>query len=180
MEKPDIPTVNDELARKFCRVEARLDGSRSAVELFEELLTGVETQFAIPFAWLSLIRRPETAALRASLEVSPFLAGRLNDIAEAPFQEVVPDCAAPLLANGDLRRYFRLLPPSRKYFIRSLAVSPLTPGGTTIGSINLGDASPARYEPGMDTALLTHLAGCVSAHLFRLRSPGNKNARSPW
>lgn len=172
MAIPDVPTVNDELARKFHRVEAGLDGSRSAVELFERLFTEIETQFAVPYAWLSLIRRPETATLRASLETSPLLADRLNFISEAPFREVVPGCAAPLLASGDLRRYFRLLPPSRKYFIRSLAVSPLTPGGTTIGSINLGDASPARYDPGMDTALLTHLARSVSAHLFRLSFPG--------
>ena len=174
MNKPDIPTVNDELARKFRQVEARLGGCRSAAELFEELLAGIEAQFAVPFVWLSFIRRPETTALLKGLERSSFLADRLNSIAEASFQEIVPDCAIPLLAGGDLKRYFRLLPRSRKYFIRSLAVSPLLLGGTPIGSLNQGDSSPTRYEPGMDTTLLAHLTRCVSERLSRLLSPGGE------
>ena len=171
MEEPDIPKINDELARKFRQVEANLSIHRSAAELFEALLAGIEKEFGIPFVWLSLIRLPETAGLRKSLEASAFLRDRLNSIGKTSFLEIVPDCGAPLLVSGDLRPFFRLLPGTRKYFIRSLAVSPLTLRGTTIGSINHGDASPARYESGMDTTLLTHLARSVSDRLACLLPP---------
>jgi uncharacterized protein YigA (DUF484 family) len=174
MEEPDIPKINDELARKFRMIEAELAFRRSAAELFETLLTEIETQFGIPFVWFSLIRLPETTGLRKSLEASALLRDRLNCIEAAPFREIVPDVAPPLLVSGDLRPFFRLLPRTRKYFIRSLAVSPLTLRGTLIGSLNFGDASPARYEPGMDTTLLLHLARCVSDRLARLLPPGGK------
>jgi uncharacterized protein YigA (DUF484 family) len=174
MEELDIPTINDELARKFGQVETELSGRQSALELFEGLLTGIEREFGIPFVWLSLIRLPETAGLRKSLEASAFLRDRLNSIEKTSFREIVPDCGAPLLVSGDLRPFFRLLPRTRKYFIRSLAVSPFTLRGTPIGSINHGDASPARYEAGMDTTLLMHLARSVSDRLACLLPPAGQ------
>ena len=174
MEEPDIPKINDEIARKFQKIEADLRTHRSAAELFEALLAEIETRFGVPFVWLSLIRLPETTALRKSLEESAFLHDRLNSIEKAPFLEIVPDCALPLLVSGDLRPFFRLLPRNRKYFIRSLAVSPLALRGTLIGSLNHGDTSPARYEPGMDTTLLMHLARNVSESLAHLLPPGGK------
>ena len=73
MEETDVPTINDEIARKFRKIEADLSTRRSAAELFEALLAGIEREFAIPFVWLSLIRLPETAGLRKSLEASAFL-----------------------------------------------------------------------------------------------------------
>jgi len=171
MNRPDIPTTNDEIARKFRQIEADLCICRSVAELFESLLAGLEGKFGIPFVWLSLIRTPETTALRKSLEASAVLQDRLNSIEAKPFREILPDCAAPLLASGDLRPFFRLLPRARKYLIRSLAVSPLTLRGVPIGSINHGDVSPARYEPGMDTTLLGDLARQVSDRLARLLPP---------
>jgi uncharacterized protein YigA (DUF484 family) len=168
MEEPDITTINDRIACKFRKIEAGLRTHRSAAELFEALFVGLEMEFGIPFVWLSLIRLPETAGLRKGLEESAFLRDRLNSIDKASFLETVPDFAAPLLVSGDLRPFFRLLPRTRKYLIRSLAVSPLTLHGTPIGSINHGDTSPARYEPGMDTTLLGHLARSVSESLARI------------
>ena len=171
MDAPDITTINDEIARKFRKIEAGLSSHRTAAELFEALLVGIEAEFAIPFVWLSVIRLPETAGLRKSLEASAFLRDRLNSIDKTTFLEIVPDFAAPLLVSGDLRPFFRLLPHTRKYLIRSLAVSPLALHGTPIGSLNQGDTSPARYEPGMDTTLLRHLARSVSESLARLLPP---------
>ncbi len=145
MNDPDILKINEEITRKFRKIEADLALCRSAVELFEALLADIETEFGIPFVWLSLIRIPETTGLQKNLEASPLLRDRLNLIEKAPFLAVVPDGAPPLLVSGDLRPFFRLLPPNRKYFIRSLAVSPLTLHGRLIGSLNQGDASPERY-----------------------------------
>jgi two-component system cell cycle response regulator len=171
MKEPDISKINDDISRKFRKIEADLAARRSAAELFEALLAEIEAQFCIPFVWLSLMRLPETSGLRKSLEASAFLRDRLNCIEQAPFLEIVPDVGSPLLVSGDLRPFFRLLPRNRKYFIRSLAVSPITLHGRLIGSLNHGDASPARYEPGMDTTLLMHLARCVSDHLAKLLPP---------
>jgi uncharacterized protein YigA (DUF484 family) len=168
MNGPDIPSINEEIACKFRKIEMRLARRRSAVELFEALLADIQREFRIPFVWLSLILIPEMIGLQKSLERSSLLHDRLKIIEQAAFLEIVPDGVTPLLVNGNLKSFFRLLPPSRKYFIRSLAISPLTLQGRLIGSLNQGDASLERYEPGMDTTLLMHLAQSVSARLIPL------------
>ena len=178
MNVPDIPKINEGIARKFRKIEARFALRRSAVELFEALLADIQTEFSIPFVWLSLIRIPEMTGLQKSLEASPLLHDRLNIIENASFLEVVPDSATPLLVSGDLRPFFRLLPSNRKYFIRSLAVSPLTLHGRLIGSLNQGHSSPERYHPGMDTTLLMHLAQSVSDRLSHLL-PSEEQSRHP-
>jgi len=170
MNDPDILKTNDEIARKFGEIEADLAVCRGIGELFERLLSGSEEAFGVPFIWLSLLRRPETEALLKLLGKSDILRDRINSIAPASFLEVVPDAAHPLLASGDLRPFFRLMPPNVKYFLRSLAVAPLACHGVLIGSLNHGDASPDRYRPGMDTTLLNHLALTVSDHLSRFSS----------
>jgi diguanylate cyclase (GGDEF)-like protein len=48
------------------------------------------------------------------------------------------------------------------YFIRSLAIAPITLDGEVIGSLNQADLSRLRYRPGMDTRLLEQLAVKVS------------------
>ncbi|MBU2055141.1 MAG: hypothetical protein KKC25_09210 [Proteobacteria bacterium] len=171
MNDPDILKINVGIASKFQRVEDRLAVCRTAGELFEVLLEEIIREFSIPFVWLSFIRRPETAGLLADLAKSEFLRDRLNILAEDAFLAVIPDGSPPLLANGDLRAFFRLLPASRKYLLRSLAVSPLTLNGRPIGSLNHGDASPDRYQPGMDTTLLGRLADRISKRIAVLMPP---------
>jgi uncharacterized protein YigA (DUF484 family) len=179
MNGPDISKINEGITRKFRKIEARLALRRSAAELFETLLTDIQTEFSIPFVWLSLIRIPSMTSLQKGLEASPLLRDRLNLIEKAPFLEVVPDGATPLLVSGDLRPYFRLLPPRRKYFIRSLAVSPFTFHGRLIGSLNQGDSSPERYHPGMDTTLLMHLARSVSDRLSHILPSDQSHHSAP-
>jgi uncharacterized protein YigA (DUF484 family) len=171
MNDPDIRKANDEIARKFGEIEAELAFCREIGELFEKLLSGSEEAFGVPFVWLSLLRSPDTEAFLKPLRKSDLLRDRINIIAPALFLEILPDVAHPLLASGDLRSFFRLMPPNVKYFLRSLAIAPLTRHGCLIGSLNHGDASPDRYQPGMDTALLDHLARTVSEHLSRLLPP---------
>ena len=172
MNNPDILKANDEIARKFGEIEAELAFCREIGELFEKLLSGSEEAFGVPFVWLSLLRSPDTEALLKLLRKSDILRDRINIISPAPFLEIVPDVAHPLLASGDLRPFFRLMPPNVKYFLRSLAIAPLTRHGVLIGSLNHGDAALDRYRPGMDTALLAHLARSVSDHLSRLLMTG--------
>jgi GAF domain-containing protein len=155
MNDPEIRKTNEEIARKFRGIEAGLAVCRGIGELFERLILGSEEAFGV----LKPLRK------------SDILRDRINIIAPAPFLEILPDVAHPLLASGDLRPFFRLMPPNVKYFLRSLAIAPLTRHDCLIGSLNHGDASPDRYRPGMETALLDHLARTVSEQLSRLLPP---------
>jgi len=170
MDDPDILKANDESAMKFEGIEADLDGCREIGELFERLFTGTEEAFGIPFVWLSVLQKEETEPLLRILEKSGRLKDRINVIAPSSFLEIIGDMEQPLLASGDLRPFFRLMPPNVKYFLRSLAVAPLSCDGALMGSLNYGDASPDRYRPGMETTLLAHLAQSVSRHISRLRT----------
>jgi uncharacterized protein YigA (DUF484 family) len=89
---------------------------------------------------------------------------RLNIMDGAVFATLAPHGTSPVLATGELRAYYRLL-PKNKYFIRSLALAPVTLHGRIIGSLNHGDASPSRYVPDMDTSLLQKLASHLSMRL---------------
>ena len=171
MNDPDILKMNDELARKFGKIEADLISCREIGELFERLLSESGETFGIPFVWLSILSDPETETLLRILNDSELLRNRLNVIEPSSFLEVCPDGPSSVIASGDLRPFFRLMPPNVKYFIRSLAVAPLALHGRPIGSLNHGDASPERYEPGMGTTLLDHLAATVSSRLSDLLTP---------
>jgi uncharacterized protein YigA (DUF484 family) len=67
-----------------------------------------------------------------------------------------------------MKPFYKLLPRNKKYFIKSLAIAPITLKGEIIGSINHGDSSNLRYQPGMDTSLLEKLAANVSARLANI------------
>lgn len=177
MNDPDILKMNDELARKFGKIEADLVVCQGIGELFERLLSGSGEAFGIPFVWLSILRNTETETLLRILNDSELLRNRLNVIEPSSFLEVCPDGPSSVIASGDLRPFFRLMPPNVKYFIRSLAVAPLALHGRLIGSLNHGDASPERYRPGMGTTLLDHLAATVSGRLSDLLPPGEKSER---
>jgi uncharacterized protein YigA (DUF484 family) len=167
MRTPDILRTNDAIARTFGKIEADIEACAEAEELFARLLWGSQLLFAIPFVWITLLEKPEAEPLIAPLERAG-LSDRVNRIAAASFLEIVPDAGRPLLAGGDLRPFFRLLPPRIKYMIRSVAIAPLTLKGCLIGSLNHGDIWTGRYRPGMDTALLDHLARRVSDKISRL------------
>jgi len=51
-----------------------------------------------------------------------------------------------------------------------VAIAPVTLHTFPIGSLNHGDSSPLRYQPGMDTSLLAHMAAEVSALLSGILS----------
>ena len=176
MHDPDILKMNEELARKFGKIEADIVDCRGVGELFERLLSESGEAFGIPFVWLSVLRNPETKLLLRIMNDSEILRNRLNVIEPSSFLDVCPDGPCSVIASGDLRPFFRLMPPNVKYFIRSLAVAPLALPGRLIGSLNHGDASPERYRPGMGTDLLDHLAATVSGRLSDLLPPEENGA----
>lgn len=166
---------NKEIADKFARVEAELPLFSEPKELFEKLLMRLHEEFAIPFVWLSIIKRPDIDNLAQNLASSEILKDRLNIIDEASFLELASREARPVLANRDLHPFYRLFPKNKKYFIKSIAVTPIMLEGRMIGSINYGDASDMRYEPDMDTGLLEHLTGTVSSCLAGLLKANPSN-----
>jgi len=165
---PETIKKNKEIAEKFARIEAELPLFSAPGELFEKLLLRLHEEFAVPFVWLSIVNRPDAGSLVQALRASRILADRLNLIDEAPFLELASQGETPVLANKDLHPFYKLFPKNKKFFIKSVAIAPITLDGQIIGSINYGDAENKRYEPGMDTSLLQHLTGAVSACLTRL------------
>ena len=75
---------------------------------------------------------------------------------------VIGESTKPILVNNDLKPFYKLLPRKKKFFIKSVAIAPIIVNSEIIGSINLGDHSNLRYQPGMDTGLLEKLVSNVS------------------
>ncbi len=164
----DIKTImeivrhNEEIARKFFEIEKRILTILNFTDLFEVLLTEIRTKFRIPYTWISLIDSSDLSEFIKELEASEALQPLLNVIDKDNFDALVGTRTSPLLVNHDLKPYFRLLPPNRKYFVKSMAIAPLHLDGQLIGSLNQADISVKRFQPGIDTSLLEQLAVKVS------------------
>jgi hypothetical protein len=100
-----------------------------------------------------MIDQSEVADLIKMLESSKALKERLNVIDKDAFLNLIANETQPILISGDLKPYYQILPQGQMYFIRSLAIAPLTLDGEIIGSLNQADLSRLRYRPGMDTRL---------------------------
>ncbi len=163
---------NEDVTRKFSEVEREIADSRGVTELFEHVIECMESAFGIPFVWLSLVRSPEIDALRTAAADSPMLSGRLNLIDGESLALLLDGRTDPLLVNGDLRSFYRLLPPTKKFLLRSLALVPFTLNNRLAGSLNHGDPSPDRYHPDLATDLLLQLGAGLSRRLGELASEG--------
>jgi uncharacterized protein YigA (DUF484 family) len=157
--------VNEAIQETFSRIEDSLSAAADVGELIAHVLQELQAAFGIPFAWFSLVEHPETMDWKEQLMKSPFLRERLNQIDAPAFSELAVKGADPVLANGDLKPFYRLFPQSNKYFIKSIAMTPITMNGVLVGSLNFGDTAPTRYHAEMDTSLLAHLASAISTNL---------------
>jgi len=166
--------INEAIQETFSRIENSLSEANDVDELIAYVLRELQKAFTIPFVWFSLVDRPETTGWQEIILKSPFLRDRLNQIDAAAFSELAVKGADPVLANGDLKPFYRLLPQSNKYFIKSIAMAPITMNGAYIGSLNFGDAAPTRYHSEMDTSLLAHLAAAVSKNLADRQAKDNQ------
>ena len=153
---------NEEISKKFNEVETKILSILGFKDLFEVLLTEIKRKFDVPYVWISMIENNEVSTLIDSLEDSEILNEHINIIDQHTFLELVGNNTEPVLANENLKPYFKLLPKNRKYFFRSLAVAPISLDGTIIGSLNQADSSVARFQPGIDASLLEQLAVKVS------------------
>lgn len=153
---------NEEIARKFHRVESKILTILNFKDLFEVLLTEIQDNFKVPYVWISLVENSEISSLIEALGSSAMLKEHINLVDRKTFLELIDNTTEPILVNQDLKPYFKLFPRHRKYFIKSMAVAPISLDGEIIGSLNQADANPARYQPGIDTSLLEQLALKVS------------------
>jgi uncharacterized protein YigA (DUF484 family) len=172
-KKEDIKRINEELAARFSNVEARLPEDQTIAGLFETLFAGIEKEFAVPFVWLTLQDSEKAAPVIAAVKSSDILRSRLCVISPELFSQILPSGMKPVLVNNDLQPFYKLLPPTSKYFVKSLAIVPFCVGDQIIGSWNNGDASVDRYTPEMETGLLAKLAQSVSRSLTRLVDTGS-------
>ena len=115
--------------------------------------------------WVSVATDTDFASLIQLLRASHIIKERLNIIDRVTFLNVIGESTKPILVNNDLKPFYKLLPRKKKFFIKSIAIAPIIVNSEIIGSINLGDYSNLRYQPGMDTGLLEKLISNVSACL---------------
>ena len=160
--------ANEEIAKKFFEIEKGTLAIRNFKDFFEQLLLLIETKFAIPRVWISIINGSEISHILESLESSDLLKNRLNLIGKSTFLQLIHDATSPLLVNENLTPYYKLLPHRKKYFVKSLAIAPLVYEDNLIGSLNLGDYSASRFEPSMDIFFLSQLAVKISICLSNI------------
>jgi uncharacterized protein YigA (DUF484 family) len=167
-KEEEIKRVNEEIAERFSRIEAKLSAIHDFAGLFETLFTSIEEEFGVPFVWLSLIDTESNAKIIAALKLSAPLRNRLSVVKPELLEEIFSAGYKPFLVNENLRPYFKLFPSSNKYFIKSLAIVPLQINEKIVGSWNNGDALANRYSPEMETGLLEKFAQMISRRLTEI------------
>jgi uncharacterized protein YigA (DUF484 family) len=168
----EIRRQNLEISAKFSKIGMQLPKAKNIAKLFEMLFEEIEKEFNIPFVWITLIDSENAAPIISAIKSSAQLKNRLKVLHADVFNRILPNGLAPVLANSNLQPYYKLLPPSNKYFIKSLAIVPFCAHKEIVGSWNNGDVESDHYRPGMETSLLEKLAEAVSRRLTELMSAG--------
>jgi len=171
-KKEDIERINADIAARFGKIEEKLNNAEDIAGLFEILFAGIDEEFGVPFIWLTLMDTVNTEPIIASINSSDILRNRLNVVTPELFNAIMPAGSKPVLINKDLQPYYKLLPSSNKYFVKSLALVPFKVNDEIVGSWNNGDAYHGRYTPDMETSLLQKLAETISRYLTKLLSAG--------
>lgn len=153
---------NETITKKFYSVESKILSILNFKDFLEGLLTSIRDTFHVPYVWITLIKHTEVEELMNTMSVSEALKEKTNLIDRDYFIRLIDNDVTPLLANQDLKPFYKLLPPNQKYLIKSIAIAPISLDGEIIGSLNQGDISPDRYSPRIDTSLLEQLAVKVS------------------
>ncbi|MGD9211351.1 MAG: sensor domain-containing diguanylate cyclase [Desulfobacteraceae bacterium] len=153
---------NDKITKKFTEIETSILTILNFKDLFEVLLTQIQEKFSIPYVWISMVDNCEISHLLKSIETSDLLKERVTIIDRDTFVKLTGTPKQCILADNNLKPYFKLLPPKKKFFIKSLAIVPLFLDGEMIGSLNQADFSKDRFKPGIDTSSLDQLGLKVS------------------
>ena len=166
----EIRRQNLEISAKFSQIAMQLTKAKNVAKVFEMLFEEIEKEFNIPFVWLTLIDSEKASPVIDAVKSSVMLKNRLNVIPAELFDRILPG-GVPVLVNINLQPYYKLLPPSNRYFVKSLAIVPFRISKEIVGSWNNGDIEASRYRPEMETTLIEKLAEAVSKRLTELVSP---------
>lgn len=153
---------NEDAARKFYEVETRILSILKFDDFFQSLLQEIQEKFEIPLAWICMIDKSEVVNLIDSIESCQTLSKHLSVVPRNEFIKLVGESGAPILINRNIKGYAALLPPSRTFLIRSMAILPIMLYGQVVGSLNLADFAPDRFAPDLDSTLLERLGVKVS------------------
>ena len=155
---------NEEIQKRLDEVEDFLLAHHGLAGLLEHLCARVAGVYGLEMVTLTLVA--EGTSLAAAL------AGAEDSLAPygchlRPRRELrllLVDLEQPYLDNRVPRQLARCLFPGSKA-PASAAVVPLWARGEFLGTLNLGSASPRRYQPGYDTHFLTRLGRKVATGL---------------
>ncbi|MFA5321738.1 MAG: GAF domain-containing protein [Smithella sp.] len=164
-KKESIEHINTKIASGFEKIENKLKEAENIADLFEALFAEIEEEFQVPFVWFSVADISKSAPVIEAIKASSILKDRLNVIRPNLFREIFFSGLKPVLVNNNLKPYYKLFPPNKGYFVKSMAMVPFKMNGEIVGSWNNGDAAQNRYSPDMDTNLLQKLARSLSSRL---------------
>ncbi len=158
---------NEDIARRLFDIEVQIMNIGHCADFFDQLLSLVAEKFNIENVWVSLTDSPVNDHILRSVggdrdhEKNP----ALHIMATMDFLQATQSSREPILVGDGFKRYRYLIPSSVYPKLGSMAILPLVVDGKIIGSLNLGDRSPDRYEPTKDSFFLKQLAVKASISL---------------
>jgi uncharacterized protein YigA (DUF484 family) len=90
---------NEEIAKKFHEIEIKILSILNFKNLFEVLLTEIQEQFGVPYAWISLIEKSAISNLVKTVANSEILKQRTRFINRKKFMDLVGNRQQPILLN---------------------------------------------------------------------------------
>ncbi|MCP4022748.1 MAG: GGDEF domain-containing protein [Desulfobacteraceae bacterium] len=153
---------NEQIAKKFHEIEVSILSILNFQDFLEKLLYEISTKFNVPHTWISIIEESSIFEHLHKIQNSNLLQSSIAFVSKPEFFNITNKKLTPLLANRNLEKFKVLMPKVSQYDIGSLAIAPITLDGEIVGSFNQADKDVYRFEPGIDTSLLEHLAIKVS------------------
>ena len=160
--------LSADIEKKLREIETRILSIVDFKEFFEVLLKEIKQKFAIPFAWITLIAGNDITALIQAARTSDGSEHQMTFIEKEVFLKLIGTTSKPLLIKDDLKPYYSLFPSDSSYFIKSVAMAPISLDGMVIGSLNLADFSTTRFHHRTYAQFLELLAVKVSICLSKV------------
>ena len=160
--------LSTDIEKKLREIETRILSIVNFKEFFEVLLNEIKEKFAIPFAWITLISETDITALIQADSTCDGIENQMTVIEKEVFLKLIGTTSKPLLIKDDLKPYYSLFPSDSSYFIKSIALAPISLDGTVIGSLNLADFSTTRFHHRTYAQFLELLAIKVSICLSKV------------
>jgi len=155
--------LNEEKMRRFDRIERRLIGAGTLVDLIQLLLVEYKLAFAVEYVTLALVDRDyeATRILESGLGSNGGFASLTLLHSSAPLAALYGASRRPCLSD--------FVPPLHEQLfnapsgaIASVALLPLVRHGQLIGSMHFGSASADRYVSDCGTSFLERLAEIIA------------------